>query len=65
MLLIGLPPRPGLNYDVTPTGLRGVTIADISVTFDPPVFPARRAVIVRGENRLEVEHLELVATFPE
>ena len=62
MLLIGLPPRPDLNYSITPAGLGGVSIKDISVRFDPPSFPARRAVIIRGQNRLEVEHIELVAT---
>lgn len=62
MLLIGLPPRPDLPYEMTAAGIAGLTINDISVRFDPPAFPARRAAISRGANRLEVEHMEVVAS---
>ena len=47
---------------MTAAGIAGLTINDISVRFDPPAFPARRAAITRGSNRLEVEHMEVVAS---
>ena len=62
MLLIGLPPRPDLDYEMTSAGIAGLTMGDISVRFDTPAFPARRAVVTRGPNRLEIEHVEVVAS---
>ena len=62
MLLLGLPPRPELQYVFTPAGLAAATVGDVSVVFDPPSFPPKRVVITRGENRLEIEHLEIVVT---
>jgi hypothetical protein len=62
MLLIGLPPRADLDYEMTASGIAGLTMGDIAVRFDPPAFPARRAVITRGPNRLEIEHMEVVAS---
>lgn len=59
-LILGLPPRADLAYDVTPTGLRSAGDGDLLVTFDPPVFPPRNVVVVRGEDRVEIEHLEVV-----
>lgn len=62
LLLLGLPPRPELQYVFTAAGLASATIGDVSVVFDPPSFPPKRVVITRGENRLEVEHQEIVST---
>ena len=60
MLIAGLPPRDGLQYDVEAGGLRRASFGDVVVTFDPPSFPARNVVVTRGEDRVEIEHLEVV-----
>jgi hypothetical protein len=60
MLILGLPPRDDLRYEVTSTGLQRAEIGDVVVTFDPPSFPATRVVIARGNDRVEIEHLEVV-----
>ena len=62
LLILGLPPRPELEYVYEPSGLAGATVGDVSVVFDPASFPPRNVMITRGENRLEVEHLEIVTT---
>lgn len=59
-LILGLPPREDLQYEVTPTGLRAASSGDLVVTFDPPVFPPKNVVVVRGADRVEIEHLEVV-----
>lgn len=59
-LILGLPPRDDLQYDVTPTGLRAASSGDLSVTFEPAVFPPKNVVVVRGADRVEIEHLEVV-----
>jgi len=60
MLILGIPPSDDLQYDVDAAGLRGAAFADVTVTFDPPAFPAKRVVVTRGEDRAEIEHLEVV-----
>jgi hypothetical protein len=60
MLLVGIPPRDDLQYDVEPTGLRHASIGDLDVTFEPAVFPAQHVVVTRGADRVEIEHLEVV-----
>lgn len=64
MLLIGLPPRRDLQMDATPAGLKRVVAGDAVVTFDPPSFPARHVVVERGADRVEIDHLEIVAARP-
>jgi hypothetical protein len=59
-LILGLPPRDDLVYDVTATGLRSASSGDLQVTFEPPAFPAKGVIVVRGEDRVEIEHLEVV-----
>lgn len=61
MLLLGLPPREGIAYEVTPAGLSGATIGNITATFTPPAFPAKQVVVSRGADRIEIEHLEVVS----
>ena len=61
MLLLGLPPRDDIEYDVAPGGLRTATAGDLAATFDPPAFPARNVTIVRGGDTIEIEHLEVAA----
>lgn len=60
MLIAGLPPRDDVQYDVDAAGLRSATFGGVLVTFDPPSFPAQHVVITRGQDRIEIEHLEVV-----
>lgn len=60
MLIAGLPPRDELQYDVDAAGLRRASFGDVVVTFDPPSFPAKSVVVTRGNDRVEIEHLEVV-----
>jgi hypothetical protein len=32
----------------------------VVVVFDPPSFPASHVVVTRGQDRVEIEHLEVV-----
>ena len=50
-----------LTYEVTPAGLARASAADVTVVFDPPSFPAKNVVVTRGGDRIEIEHLEVVA----
>jgi hypothetical protein len=60
MLIAGLPPRDDLQYDVDAAGLRRASIGDVVATFDPPAYPAKRVIVTRGDDRVEIEHLEVV-----
>lgn len=60
MLLLGLPPRDDVAVQVTPAGLASATAGGITVTYDPPAFPAQRVVVTRGTDRIEIEHEEVV-----
>lgn len=60
MLIAGLPPRDDLQYEVDAAGLRRASFGDLTVTFEPPSFPAKNVVVTRGEDRVEIEHLEVV-----
>jgi hypothetical protein len=60
MLLLGLPPRDDVQVDVRPEGLASAAAGDISVVYDPPAFPAKRVVVTRGQDRVEIEHEEVV-----
>jgi hypothetical protein len=60
MLLLGIPPRDDVRVEMTPTGIASATAGEITVTFEPPSFPARHVMIARGEDRVEIEHVEVV-----
>jgi hypothetical protein len=60
MLLLGIPPRDDVQVDVRPSGLGSATAGGISVVYDPPAFPARHVIVTRGEDRIEIEHEEVV-----
>ena len=60
MLLLGLPPRDGMDVEVRASGLASATAGGITVVYDPPAFPARRVVVTRGADRVEIEHEEVV-----
>lgn len=62
MLILGIPPREGLAYEVDAAGLRGARAGDVTATFEPPSFPAKSVVITRGSDRVEIEHLEVVSS---
>lgn len=61
MLIIGLPPRSDLTYEAAPTGLARANAGDLSVVFDPAVYPPQKVVVTRGGDRVEIEFLELGA----
>jgi hypothetical protein len=60
MLITGIPPRDDVQYDVDAAGLRRASFGDVVVVFDPPSFPAKGVVVTRGQDRVEIEHLEVV-----
>lgn len=60
MLLLGLPPRDDVSVQVAPAGLATAAAGGITVVYDPPAFPARRVVVTRGADRIEIEHDEVV-----
>lgn len=62
MLLTGLPPRDGLDLQLTASGVARATVGDVNVTFHPPAYPARNVLITRGADRIEIEHVEVVGT---
>ena len=61
MLLLGIPPREELSYDVDAAGLRQATLGEMTAVFAPPSFPAKHVVVTRGADRIEIEHQEVVA----
>ena len=60
LLIVGIPPRDDLEYAVQPAGLARASTGDLVVTFEPPSFPAQKVLVVRGADRVEIEHLEVV-----
>lgn len=57
-LLLGLPPRAPATLGFAPSGLQSARYEDLVVAYDPPSYPPRRIAIVRGTQRVEIEHLE-------
>lgn len=62
MLLIGLPASPAVEYVATPAGLQSASTSEVTVVFDPPLFPPKRVVVRRGADVVEIEHMEIVST---
>lgn len=60
MLILGIPPRDDVAVSFAATGIARATAGGITADFDPPSFPARRVVVTRGADRIEIEHLEVV-----
>lgn len=60
-LILGLPVEGTVEYDTAATGLRSARAGDVTVTFDPPVFPPSRVVVRRGDDVAEIEHIEIVS----
>lgn len=61
MLLLGLPPRDDVWVEIAPGGISAATAGAIVVRYEPPSFPAKSVVITRGDDRIEIEHLEVVS----
>ncbi|HEX7152442.1 MAG TPA: DUF3261 domain-containing protein [Thermoanaerobaculia bacterium] len=59
LLMLGYLPE-NVTAEATMTGLARASIGDVTVTFDPPSFPAKSLVVTRGADRIELEHLEVV-----
>ena len=58
LLLIGLPP-PGLeSITYGPAGMESVRLPDVTIVYDPPVYPPKRVTIDRGLRHVEIEHLD-------
>lgn len=60
MLLLGLPPRDDVRVDAAAAGLTHARAGGIDVTFAPPAFPAKHVTVIRGADRIEIEHEEVV-----
>jgi hypothetical protein len=60
MLILGLPPRDDVRVEITAAGLASAEVGAMRVTFEPPAFPAQRVVVTRGEDRVEIQHEEVV-----
>ena len=60
MLLLGLPPREDVRIDVTSAGLASATAGAMTAQFEPPAFPAQRVIITSGNDRIEINHDEVV-----
>jgi hypothetical protein len=59
LLIVGLPPEGTAIASASPAGLERVTIDDLEVVFDPPVYPPKHVTVTRGSDRAEIELLEL------
>jgi hypothetical protein len=59
LLILGLPPVAGGEYEATPQGLARARLGDVTVSYKPPVFPPKRVTVAHGAQRLEIEHLEI------
>lgn len=57
-LILGLPPREATSVEYGPNGLQAARLQDAVVAYDPAVYPPQRVVIVRGMQRVEIDHLE-------
>lgn len=58
--IAGFPARGA--FEASDQGLARGTVGDVSLAFDPPSFPPRSVIVQRGSERLEITHMELVAT---
>ena len=61
MLILGVPPRDDVSVTFGIGGIANATAGGMTADFDPPAFPARRVVITRGPDRIEIDHLEVVS----
>lgn len=57
-LILGLPPRDATSVVYGDAGLQSARLQDVVVAYDPAAYPPKRVVIVRGAQRVEIDHLE-------
>jgi hypothetical protein len=60
LLAIGLPPTDNVSLSYSSAGLARATFADVIVTYEPPSYPPQHVTIARGDQQIEIEHLESV-----
>jgi hypothetical protein len=61
MLILGLPPNDDDRFDVTASGLASAGAGEaLTLKFDPPSFPAKHVIITADDDRIEIEHVEVV-----
>lgn len=62
LLIMGFPPqRQGIEYEFAPTGMKRASIGDVEVTFQQPVFPPADVIVKRGNDVVEIRHMEMLA----
>ena len=59
-LLLGYPPRSGVEVTATPTGLSSATAGDLTVRYDPPVHPPQRAEVTSPKQKVEVTMTQVI-----
>ena len=58
--IAGFPARG--QFETSDRGLARGTVGDVQISFDPPSFPPRSVTVRRGNETLEITHLEIVST---
>lgn len=61
MLIMGFPSQRVTDFEFAATGLRRAATGDVVVTFEPAVFPPVHVTIKRGNDVVEIRHLEMLA----
>ncbi len=61
MLIIGLPAQGVSSLAASAAGLEHASAGDLDVVFDPAVYPPQHVTVTRGDDRVEIELLELGA----
>jgi hypothetical protein len=59
-LLLGYPPRSGVEVTATPTGLSSATAGDLTVRYDPPVHPPQHAEVTSPKQKVEVTMTQVI-----
>ncbi len=58
--IAGFPARG--DFVAADAGLASVSIADLTMTFEPPSFPPLNVIVTRAGQKVEITHLDLVST---
>lgn len=61
MIVLGLPPREGLEVKMAIGGVAEVHVGEFMAIFETPSFPAKRVTISTMREHVEIEHLEVVS----
>jgi hypothetical protein len=56
-LILGLPANDA-TVEYGQAGLQSARLRDMVIAYDPAVYPPKKVVIVRGTQRVEIDHLE-------